>query len=381
VDIRHDLTASDVKDLAKFASSDHLVFSLYLDLTARSYPTKKDVEEQAASLIDAAIRRVEEKNGSSGAVKEAVRDARDVQRFIELEFSREGASSAAFFVCRPEKLERCYVLARPLRPRASFDKSPYVRPLNSLLTEYSPFGVILCNRRAARILRFHLGRQSGEEVVIEDDVHGKHDQGGWSQARYARHIDREAHNHYKHVAAVAEEYFKENPVTYLLLAGPVEDLVEARRCLPADLDKRVVRELHLDVHMKASEVSKVVDAVDAEVEAEEDARLVAELRDGLAAGKSVAGLEETLEAIGEGKARVLLVSRGYKAPGWRCMECSALQVVGPRCSRCGSGNSERVDDVVEEAIQETLKTGGRIELVSQNADLDVVGGIGVLLRF
>ncbi len=381
MDIRHDLHPSDIKELAALSFEDRLVFSLYLDLSVDRYLTKREIEEQAASLVDAAIRRAEQKYGNAPEMKDAIEDAGALQRFIELELSREGATSFAAFVCRPEKLERCYLLRRPLRPRASFDRSPYVRPLNSLLTEYSHFGVILCNRRLARILRFHLGRLSGDEVVIEDEVHGRHDQGGWSQARYARHIEREAHNHYKRMAAAAEKYFEENPIDHLVLAGPAEDLAEARKTLPGSLEKLVVKELHLDVHLRPAELAKVVDQIDAEVEAKEDEELVRKLREGLGAGKSVAGLADTLGAVSEGKAKVLVVSRGYVAPGWRCKTCSALLAVGPKCGRCESTDTQRVDDVVEEAIQEVVKTSGEVELVSGSPDLDVLGSIGALLRF
>jgi hypothetical protein len=41
---------------------------------------------------------------------------------------------------------------------------------------------------------------------------------------------------------------------------------------------------------------------------------------------------------------------------------------------------ERVDDVVEAAVHEALAQGCRVE-VCQNADLDVAGRIGALLRY
>ena len=45
--------------------------------------------------------------------------------------------------------------------------------------------MFLVNRKLARILRG--SRERLEEVAyITDDVHGWHDQGGWSQARYQR---------------------------------------------------------------------------------------------------------------------------------------------------------------------------------------------------
>lgn len=381
MEVRYDLTEADVKELAALKYDDHFVLSLYLDLSVSEFPTKKDVEEEAASLIDSAVRRLESRHGGAPGFKEALDDAKYLQRFLELDFSREGASALAAFVCSPEDLQRCYVLARPVRARSSFDRSPYVRALNAVLTENSAFGVILCNRRKARLLAFHLGRQRGGELDVEDPVHGRHDQGGWSQARYARHIEREAHDHFKHVAKEAEAYFTENPVDYLILAGPVEDRGEARKCLPADLEKRIVRELQLDVNIKPAELARIVDEVDGAVEAAKDARLVQELREGLGVSKAVAGLEAVLKSVSSGQVAALLVSRGFRENGWRCSSCSALFLVGPKCERCGSESAIRVDDVVEEAIQDVLVTGGRVELVRGNADLDVLGGIGALLRF
>jgi len=381
VEVRYELTECDVKELAAFRSEKYFVLSLYLDLSVTDFPTKKDLEEEANSLLQSAVRQLENKHKTASGFKEAIDDARHLQRFLELDFSREGATAFAAFVCRPEGLERCYVFCRPVRARASIDRSPYVRPLNAVLTENSAFGVILCNRRKARLLAFHLGRQRGRELVVQDPVHGRHDQGGWSQARYARHIEREAHDHFKHVAKEAEEYFTENPVDRLILAGPVEDLVEARRCLPPYLEKRIVRELHIDVNTKVAELGRIVDEIDAAVEAEEDARLVHEMREGLGTGKAVAGLESVLKAVSDGQVRVLLVSRGLRVSGWRCGMCRALLMVGPRCERCRGNSATRVDDVVEEAIQDVLINGGHVELVTGDPDLDVMGGIGALLRF
>ena len=41
----------------------------------------------------------------------------------------------------------------------------------------------------------------------------------------------------------------------------------------------------------------------------------------------------------------------------------------------------KVDDVVEEAIEEALAQDCRVEVCVGNADLDVLGRIGALLRF
>jgi hypothetical protein len=42
---------------------------------------------------------------------------------------------------------------------------------------------------------------------------------------------------------------------------------------------------------------------------------------------------------------------------------------------------EQIEDVVEEAIDEALSQSCRVEICAGNADLDVLGRIGALLRY
>jgi hypothetical protein len=42
---------------------------------------------------------------------------------------------------------------------------------------------------------------------------------------------------------------------------------------------------------------------------------------------------------------------------------------------------DQVDDVVEEAVQEALNQSCRLAMCQGNADLDVLGRIGAILRF
>src|SRR5256885_9916650 len=44
-----------------------------------------------------------------------------------------------------------------------------------------------------------------------DEVHGQHDQGGWSQARYQRSVEKEVHDHLKRTAEVAFRRFQRLP--------------------------------------------------------------------------------------------------------------------------------------------------------------------------
>ena len=54
--------------------------------------------------------------------------------------------------------------------------------------------------------------------------------------------------------------------------------------------------------------------------------------------------------------------------------------MGRRCKRCGTEMAE-VDDLVEESVEAALAQSCQVEICVGNADLDVLGRIGALLRY
>jgi peptide subunit release factor 1 (eRF1) len=87
-----------------------------------------------------------------------------------------------------------------------------------------------------------------------------------------------------------------------------------------------------------------------------------------------------LDALREHRVERLLVSHGYGEAGWRCTSCGALAAVGRTCPSCNE-QMEQVDDVVEEAVEAALSQSARVEICVGNADLDVLGRVGALLRY
>src|SRR5690606_22865111 len=122
-------------------------------------------------------------------------------------------------------------------------------------------------------------------------------------------------------------------------------------------------------------------AIEAEVERRKEAEAVARLRESAGAGRrGVAGLDATLRALVDRRVEMLLVSVGYSAEGWRCLGCGWIGRVGRVCPVC-ERDMAPVDDVVEEAVEEALAQSCEVEMCDGNADLDVLGRIGALLRY
>jgi hypothetical protein len=86
-----------------------------------------------------------------------------------------------------------------------------------------------------------------------------------------------------------------------------------------------------------------------------------------------------LGALNDKRVGSLLVSEDYVESGWRC-GCGALAARGPQCPVDGAA-MEHLDDVVNDAVDIALTQGCHVEVCVGNADLDVLGRVGALLRY
>ena len=159
--------------------------------------------------------------------------------------------------------------------------TPYLEPLTSL-ADGEQWAVLLVNRSFARLLVG--GRDTLEELaLVESDVHGRHDQGGWSQARYQRSVEHDVHEHLKAVAETAARLLRPRRPAGLVLGAPEETRHAAEAALPSDLRGLVAGHMTVDVeHASADEVRAAAAEVIDRVGHEREDRLLARLREGLA---------------------------------------------------------------------------------------------------
>jgi len=139
--------------------------------------------------------------------------------------------------------------------------------------------------------------------------------------------------------------------------------------------------VHVQVNASVDDIRGAAVEMERRVERRKEADIVQRLRDAVATGRrGVAGLSPVLEALADHRVERLLVSQGYHEAGWRCHACGAMFVVGRKCGRCEEP-MVALEDVVEEAIEDALTKSCRVEICIGNADLDVLGRIGALLRY
>ena len=125
------------------------------------------------------------------------------------------------------------------------DRTAFVEPLVLHGTD-EQWLVIVTNRRAARMF-VGPGDALEETDRIVDDVHSKHEKGGWSQSNYQRSVEKEVQDHLANAAELAFNVYKKRGLDRVLVGGPDELLPEFKGKLHPYLRERIVGRIAVDV--------------------------------------------------------------------------------------------------------------------------------------
>jgi peptide subunit release factor 1 (eRF1) len=376
------LDRSKLRELADLCPEGAKVLSLYLNLDPTEFASPQARSTEMRSLLDEADRRL--RNGNQLTHDEKVHLREDVERVREYfsgpDFSAKGARGLAIFCSGPAHIFEVIKLPRPVETGVAINDRPFIEPLTDIAFSGS-WGLLLVNRKLARILRG--SRERLDEIdVISDDVHGWHDQGGWSQARYQRGIEKEAHDHVKHAAEVLFRRFKRNPFDKLLIGSPAEMSTDVEKRLHPYLQERIVGRIDVDVENTTPE--QVLEAAAGRMEDEDrkhERAALDRLSEGLGTGgRASAGLDDVLDALNQRKVEVLMFEQGLNAPGVVCPQCGWMGAGGSTCPVDGTDLDDR-DDIIEHAVQLAITQSAEVIAVRHYDDLDGKGSIAALLRF
>lgn len=381
-----DITEVDrdvLRRLAETRVEDAGVVSAYLNLDPSRFATGRARSSEITSVVDEARRRArQEGEGLSHDARTALRD--DVERLRELLEGADlsGTRGLAVFVCAPAGLLATVKLRQPIETEVVIDSSPYVEPLVRLW-DGGQWCVLLANRRYARLFR---GSATGLNEVgrLYDDVPTRHDQGGWSQANYQRHRDKEATDHLKRSAEIAHRRWREWPFDHLLLGAPEESYTVLEQRLHADLRQRLRGRVALDVvNTTVAEVHAAAKPLIEDYERQLQEELLARLQEGLGRGeRAAAGLGEVLLALVEQRVEALLLDDGFSAAGAECPRCGWLGA-DPDQPECpvDSAALERRENMAEPMSERALLQDAVVVPLRERPELEAHGGVAAVLRF
>lgn len=372
---------SRLRELAKLSAPDSVVLSVYLNLDPSRFATGRNRKIELRSLLDE-LERDLRSNGQLSDIqhKQLRKDVDQVRNYFDRDFDAKGAHGVVLFCSSPLDLFEEIKLVRSINSEAVVGDTPFIEPLLSAHEE-DGYSVLIVTRKSARVL---MGGSAGldEVLTITDDVHRWHGQGGWSQARFQRGIEKETHDHLKKAADVVFMLYQRGQINRLIVCVSSELKAEVKQLLHPYLRERTAALLDLD--LEHSSVDKVLEAVRPAIEKDESTRerkRLDRLHDEAGSGgRGVTGISDTLGSLNEKRVEMLIVQSGFRVDGAICKDCGFLANESTKCPFDGSQLEHR-DDIIESAVESALGQSAEILFVRHHDDMEKMGSIGAVLRY
>ncbi|MDQ3256816.1 MAG: hypothetical protein M3R15_23475, partial [Acidobacteriota bacterium] len=283
--------------LAAFAPVDLPVISLYLSTRA---------DRRGRANFDSFVRKELKAKSQTYPLRSPARisfdtDAGRIKAYLEN--IRRSANGVAIFACAGAgNFFETVALDAPIEEHKLYVyHQPHLYPLARLSDEFPRYAALVADTNAARIYVFGIGENLGELSVKNPNV-SQTQLGGWSQARYQRHIKNYHLHHAKEVVEALDCVVRTEKVNHIVLAGDEVILPVLRGQFPPHLSERVIDTLRLDIttpeHVVAERTLEALQRHEAKTDVERVERLLDEYRAG---GLSVVGAHDTLAALSRGQ--------------------------------------------------------------------------------
>jgi len=371
-----------LRELAEFRAEKGCAISLYVDLDPSTAPTAGDVATRMSALLNDGERHSEANNrGLTHDQRIGLRkDFERIREWFSNEFEREGARGLAVFTAGLDNIWRPRALTESVPDHVHVGREFHLAPLVPLVGRGDGALVAVVGRERGDLFRLHAGRLD-EVADRTEDVPGRHDQGGWSQARFQRHIEKLVAEHLRDVAREIDRRVRRMAAPKVIIVSDDETRAELEEMLPPATKGAVVGWTTAEAHASSNELLELTSPILEEARAKEEAELLARWREGAGRGERAAtGWEETLEAASDARVDVLLYERGANHEAWQCPACGRLSASGGRCPLDGTETEQR-NEGLDLAVHQTVAHGGTVWAVTAHEDLAPAGGVGALLRY
>jgi peptide chain release factor subunit 1 len=373
------VTWSLLRELAGFRAENGCATSLYLNLDPSDVPTAGDAQARMNSLLTAVAKsdRKDLTHEQRGSLKA---DWERIGRWFDDDFDRDGSRGLAVFAAGLDNFWRTLPLPEPVPDKVKVGRDFELAPLVPLVGRTDGTIVAVVGREQGRLYRLSGGRLV-ELAQHYDQQPGQHDQGGWSQARYRRHIEKLVQEHLKGVAQELDRSRRRLQSARVVLVCSEEMRSEFTDELSAEAREALVGWTPAQAQAGPAELLEAVTPILERAESKDESEALDRWREEAGrSGRASAGWEQTLEAASDARVDLLLFQEGADHPAWRCPACGRAAISDGSCPLDGT-RMERVDAGLDLAVHQTLAHGGAVWAIRHHDDLAPVEGIGALLRF
>ncbi|HMJ00972.1 MAG TPA: Vms1/Ankzf1 family peptidyl-tRNA hydrolase [Gaiellaceae bacterium] len=376
------VTWDRLRELAEFRAEKGCAISLYLDLDPSIVPTAGDADARVSSLLAEGERHA---GAGGGGLTHNQRvalkaDFDRIREYFESEFDRDGAQGIAIFSAGLDNVWRPRVLIESVPDKIHVGRTFHLAPLVPLVGRGEGAIVAVVSRERGDLLRLSSGRL-GEIADRTVDVPGRHDQGGWSQSRFQRHIEKLVGEHLREVAEELDRRVRALGLPKVIVVCSDDIRTEFEELLSKETRSAVIGWTNAEAHASPADLLELAGPILDAARAREEGEVIERWREEAGrGGRAASGWNETLEAASDERIEVLLYAENASREAWQCPACGRLSADAGQCPLDGT-EMDRHDDGLDLAVHQTVAHGGTAWAISAHHDLDPVEGVGALLRY
>ncbi len=368
---------ADVVQLEKFNGGDSLVVSLFLNVS----PQERKRSTYLSKFKNLVKSQPEDK---MSLVKE---DIEKIEKFLQSE--RESfKKSIVLYSCTKKDLWQRYDLNMELNDLMVIDKTPYTSPLVDLLDNYQKYGVLLVDKRTARVFLVFLGDIEEYGIIHHEDVPGKHKKGGWfalAEKRYERHIEHHVKMHLKDVIDKLDDFLKIKEIKKLIVTGPDEAIHELMKMLPENIKGKIVGRAFMEKYASTEDILERIMPVIQEYEQMKKSKTLEELiTRSRKNDNAVLGVDDVIKYLRNRRVMKVVIPKDFELEGSVCEGCgfSSSQKL-EKCIECGA-SMVRVNNLLERVTEMAIESGAIVEVLKEDKDRNLLienGVVGAFLKF
>jgi len=371
--------------LSQFEPAPYPVVSLYLN----TQPGPVGRDQFQAFIRKEFSARADTYTHGSAERKSLDSDLDRISRYLDTEL-QPSSNGVAIFACSAGELFETIQLNAPIEQHSLYiGDRPHLYPLARVESQYPRYAVVVTDTNSARILVIATG-----EVVTEREVKGvktrRTSQGGWSQARFQRHISNFHLQHVKEVIDALERIVQQEGLTQIVLSGDEVVTPLLREQMPKHLADMVVENVRLDTRAPLDDVLETtLEAMKRQNERTDREKVEAAIGGYRSGGLGVVGPEATLDALMKRQVEELLVTasvnnlRALSPTAQAAANDAGLAEPALETSVAGEAaqGAPEVVRLADELVTQAKQNAARITFIEDPELLQRHGGVAALLRF
>lgn len=275
-----------------------------------------------------------------------------------------------------------------------FDR-PHIFPLARTVHQNPRYAVLWADTNKAAIYIF--GGENTLNVETEtsakvEEIRGEKTNrtkvGGWSQARYQRHVENFHLQHAKETVDELDKLLRDTKIEHLILCGDENGIMPILRPqLTKELEERVVETLNLSQYAAEDEIQAAThgammmrNALDDKARVE---RAVGAAK--AAAGLGALGVEDTLAALSNGQVEELMIASNFAAIEYSVKKVKkVLKNYAPGDDNSASDElppAREPRQIADELIVRAINSAAKICFIEDESLLKEAGGVAAVLRY